>query len=163
MIVPQGKSAGEWMHCCETILRYYWNYYWIAYESQDQRALQEQGPVIAIPRHTADYDGGRMLLADWLKDLRTIRSFDVHLLGWERDLWAIWDIAREHPWIRSIDSAKPFHYALEGKRLPMPGEDYPSYEGRDYIYFDRHLTAQQRQDAWHNAVMFETAARGGQP
>jgi hypothetical protein len=85
---------------------------------------------------------------------------ETHLLGWST-LPDLAVIARSFPWVRSIDSSKPFAWAMANKYLHQlaEGEEEPQ---RPVDYFDTQLSGVQFQIAQYNVDRFAGAAQGHQ-
>lgn len=129
MYVPQGNNRPEWSWCLRTMLNLH-----------DHAHLENNElppPVIGVSKDYYWWHGGLpALFKAHLNPLKAARpSIDVHLLGWPTALWQTALIAREFPWVRSTDSAKPFVYAKNGILLE-PGGKVPEYPRRDPRYFD---------------------------
>lgn len=103
MIVPQGRSPGEWQWCLDEM----WN---------ACRLSGYYNPVIGIAKHTtlwAHSSTGRVGL------IRHASMYDarIHLLGTDTTLRELPALARVAHRIRSIDSSKPVVYAWYGIAL----------------------------------------------
>lgn len=105
MGVAHGRNILEWRDCAE--------------------ALVEMGcDTIAIPKDYEAWPGGRDILLDLLVAMmhdpveEKYRSFNIHLLGLERDVTAPSKMKRKE-WVRSIDTAKPFIYTAHRADMRM--------------------------------------------
>lgn len=154
MYVPQGATYPEWSKCLNDLLRLH------AFTCKRYKRIRKT-PVIGLSKDYEKWDGGLMRLIDnHLAPMR--KHIQVHMLGWGRDLWKLYEIARVHPWIRSTDSAKPFVYAQSRIRLEY-GEIIPQYPGRHHTeYFHKKLTPFQLGFARHNVAMFVGSSAGDQ-
>lgn len=157
MIVPQGTTYREWQWCLYDMMNEYdWMY------SKHSKQFK-QLPVIGLSKDYEMWEGGLVRLFE--RDLTLIMTNEwvtVHLLGWGRDLWALNTIAREYgsiEYLRSVDSAKPFVYAMSNTRLDF-NKPIPEYPTRSENYFNHSLTKDQRQIAFGNVRIFELAAKG---
>lgn len=146
VLVPQGESIYEWGNCLNTLVKAF------------DRRFPGQKFTIGISK---DYEmwprGLTNLLTRFIRPLRADYSFDVHLLGWGRDLAALSSIAANFPWIRSVDSAKPFVYASNEIALTLDAVS-PEYPKRSTDYFFRALDDRQLDIARHNVKIFQTRA-----
>jgi len=157
MIVPQGKTYEEWQVCLYDMMN---EYDWVYSKHPKQF---KQVPVIGLSKDYEMWDGGLTRLFEQnLTLVMTNEWISVHLLGWGRNLWDLNTIAREYgsiEYLRSVDSAKPFVYALSNIRLNF-NESIPEYPTRPKNYFQSSLTKEQRDIAYNNVRMFELAAKG---
>ncbi len=104
MIVPQGTNAWEWETCLAGLL---------TRAERVERLFHIRPPVIGVSKNHDDVVRGglRTLLA------KLPAGYDVHLLGWPRRTIALLELAHEFPWIRSVDSARPFTYGMRGEYI----------------------------------------------
>lgn len=147
MLVPHGQTHHEWVGCLEILLAKHHFYF------------PEKTPVVGIARRYEDIDGGLIGLVDQCKVKRTQRMFDVHLLGWGRDIWALGTIGHKHPWVRSVDSAKPFHLGMAGISINIH-KPKVQYVGRPQDYFERKLSPFESSHVEHNISVFQKMAAG---
>ena len=108
---PQGKTWSEWLKCYVKLL------------------MNDDVDTIGIPKHLADkHPGGRVGVLRELKQRNLIvKSKKYHCLG-ANDMTEVAAIAREFPWVRSIDSAAPVRLALEQKPFfEKPGRRQEGY------------------------------------
>jgi hypothetical protein len=157
MYVPQGKAPYEWARCLTGLIQ--------LHRKATKWGLRRDF-VIGLSKdyETWGDDGLEDLIVGYLEPCfetaqRIGLRFDVHMLGWGRNLWKLEGIAQRHKWIRSIDSAKPFVYALSDVRL-NPAEDAPTYPTRGLNYFTRRLTPEQVPLAEANSLCFKAIASG---
>lgn len=148
MYVPQGDGRSQWARCLQKLM--------FAHQDLDG----EHGPpVIGISKDYYNLRGSLAgLIDEFVREWYEFERADVHCLGWPTSLWDLADVARDHPWVRSTDSAKPFVYAKAGILLE-PGGKVPQYPRRDKRYFDDPLTDNSLEVAVRNAQVFEAAAR----
>jgi hypothetical protein len=148
MLVPQGTDEISWARCLKRLM-----YVWDIHMSQ----LATMPPVVGVSKDYDDFvDGGiAHLISKYCRPL-TKRGVDVHCLGWPANLWALADVHRRCPWVRSADSAKPFVYARAGVKLE-PGGPVPDYPHRTDDYFETPLTNHTKLAAC-NVEVFKAAA-----
>lgn len=161
MIVPQGHTPGEWALCLFKQVELFMERYHYT------NAFHRSNLIIGVPKWVEVFPGGRYNLIEQfvhpvVQDLCGgsvihVQTY-VHCLGWEKDLWEIGRIARDFPWIRSTDSAKPFRYAAADRTISLD-RIAPSYKhGHDY--FEWHLDKDQMDMARANMQTYRMAARG---
>lgn len=150
MLVPQGHDRPEWRWSLKHLLEAYWDW------AGDARL----SPVIGVSKDYYYWPRGLVsLIKDEVGPYRdTYPDLDVHCLGWPTDLWQLAYVARELPWVRSTDSAKPLVYA-KNYILLEPGGEVPKYPRRDERYFHDPLDASTFEYAWRNIEVFRAAAR----
>lgn len=149
MYVPQGDTRPEWAWCLRELMA--------AHEAV-QEELELETPVVGISKDYYFWHRGlTSLIQDNLVDLRVNQGIDVHCLGWPTDLWALAKVQRDHPWVRSTDSAKPFVYAKSGILLE-PGGKVPEYPRRDERYFHDPLPPEALDLAEKNIEVFKASA-----
>ena len=145
MVVPQGYTPEECRECFENIMRM-----WHMIKNRLTGGLS-----VGLPNFMDRGEDAQthqiVMLRGWLY------KTPIHLLGWTRRLWQLRDIVAEFPLIRSVDSARPFVYAMNNTML-MPGEEVPPYPGRSPLYFEYKLSVKQRLIATHNIAAFQWAA-----
>lgn len=125
MVVPQGKDAQEWGECAERLI------------DGTRKVMQEvNGPtlVVGVAKQYDALPGGRSWCCSLLRPYLTPAE-DVHLLGWAHRLADPLDVAQSHPWVRSIDTAKPLVFGMNGIEVDPRGEGNPVYPGREDGYF----------------------------
>lgn len=156
MYVPQGKTVADWADCLTELMRLH---LYVARKYEYKPSF-----VIGLSKDYEVWDGGLLhLLDEYLEPLARGHMMQVHLLGWGRKSWALAEIAKKHPWIRSTDSAKPFVYARGGYNLYDYLDDVPPpYPGRPLYYFDEALTKKQRITSNSNINLFQQLAAGKQ-
>jgi hypothetical protein len=142
MAVPQGKNSDEWIACLKILVK------------------MVTPDAIGIPIVYERMMGRGVLLLKTIEFLHNHPTChpDIHLLGWDGDLYKLNAYARQFPlWIRGIDSAKPFYYAdvldpktiISGEQLKRP-EDYFELSPEDL----------DPQVIKYNINSMDTAARG---
>lgn len=154
MYVPQGRNETEWRECLDDLIRMH---LYVARKYEYRPNF-----VIGLSKDYEVWDGGLLnLLDDHLGPLAKQFKAKVHLLGWGRKSWALDEIARKHPWIRSTDSAKPFVFARKGINLWHHLEEVPpKYPGRPKSYFHRSIGAAAFEIADANVDLFHRLANG---
>lgn len=159
MYVPQGKDESDYKHCLEELIRIH------CYMSKKVPGFRRSF-VIGVSKDYDIWDGGLIhLLREYIAPTRDVLweereiKMQVHMLGWMRYLWHLNEIAKEFPWLRSTDSAKPFVYARDGT-YTAPYKPVPPYPARPSDYFEVPLTTQQRKTASRNVAIFRKAAAG---
>lgn len=145
MFVPQAANIFNWGRCL-TDLVHLWG---------DHMGARKF--TIGVPK---DYDnmfvGGRAnLIQRFIEPLRTKYDFDVHALGMSDQLASAGELATRFPWIRSIDSVKPFTFALANEMVPVGWARTPKNPRRPLGYFDTTLTNEQVVIAHHNVAVFQ--------
>jgi hypothetical protein len=97
MVAPQGKNLTEWLQCLDALIN----------------AMKPD--VIGIPVVYEKMMGRGVLIKNVIRLLGGDSHYqpEIHLLGWDGDLYKLSCYARDFPlWIRGIDSAKPFYYSI---------------------------------------------------
>jgi hypothetical protein len=154
MYVPQGKDYADWKECLRNLIGMH---KYVAKKNNVRANF-----TIGISKDYEVWDGGiaRLIRDDVEPIVRgNQQGVQVHLLGWGRQLWCLRGIAKEFPWIRSTDSAKPFVYAWKGIELDSM-QDPPPYPTRPPGYFFRKLTKKQIEIASSNVHTFTRTAQG---
>lgn len=151
MLVPQGKTRREWEACFHDLIGAY------VKAQMAMPALLPTQPVIGVSKDYEVLDGGVPSLLDFLAGFKEWMQFDVHLLGWGRNLGTLYGMAERFPWVRSTDSAKPFVYALYQLVLDPDGR-VPVYPGRPARFFDAVFDKKQMQIARRNVAAFKETA-----
>lgn len=144
MIVPQGNSYHEYQYCLNTMVR-------------DFSTFRGDRFTIGISKDYEVFEGGlHRILADLVSPLFTHFNFDIHLLGWGRQMDKLSTLATDFPWIRSVDSAKPIVFGRNNFSLPscITLLNNPRYPGRQKDYFECELGASQLEHAHHNIRVF---------
>jgi hypothetical protein len=156
MLVPQGSSLEEWRTCLFALILK-----WQRATKEYSALFRKEPPVIGLPAKYQDKfpgaDIGKMI-REWLRPLND-NGFKIHLLGW-RELWRLNALALEFPWIRSIDSAKPFVYGQRGIMWDPLNEPEPEHVDRPDKYFTLKLTPHQIAVSQHNVDVFRRLAKG---
>lgn len=156
MLVPQGDSIEEWRTCLFALILK-----WQRYAKQFPGLFRKEPPVIGLPaKYQGKFEGADIakMLRVWLAPLSS-NGYPIHLLGW-RELWRLNELALEFPWIRSIDSAKPFVYGLKGIVFDPLNETEPAHIDRPEDYFGYSLSPHQRVVSDLNARVFSRLAKG---
>jgi hypothetical protein len=97
MIVPQGQLFSEWRNSLNMMLN----------------ATEGFLPVIGVAKNHDE-----LIVGGLGRCLRAIPSgYEVHLLGWPRRLITLLEVAEEFPWLRSVDSGRPFKHGMIGQHL----------------------------------------------
>lgn len=154
MYVPQGKNADEWNECFRSLVR--------IHNFCAKRHRLRRDFVLGLSKDYEVWPGGlRELIEKYILPVkRELLLKDIHMhlhmLGWGRNLWMLNEIARDHPWIRSTDSAKPFVYAINGIELRPP--EVPEYPKRRWNYFS--TTKMDTDICATNILAFIQCARG---
>lgn len=154
MFVPQGTSRKDWRDCMAQLANM-----WGAHLASTGQSYNSK-VVFGVSK---DYDYVRGGISSLVTEIDMVRKkmfplTQVHCLGWPADLWSIAQVAREHPWVRSTDSAKPFVYAAN-EILLEPGGDVPKYPHREVDYFSTELSDLQARIAERNVEVYLATAR----
>ncbi len=148
MFVPQGSDRAEWAACFVTLLEVIERYW------QPEMGV----PVLGISKDYDEMRGGLpYLIGHYVEPVRQRITFDTHCLGWPRNLWSLAKTAREYPWIRSTDSARPYVYARD-RILLEPGGHVPTYPKRGDHYFSSILGSRELDIANRNCEVFIATA-----
>lgn len=156
MFVAQGTCFTDLKSCAEKLLQE-----WSRYQSTFPEAFSTP-PVLGLSK---DYEifpkGLRRCLEEIFFPSQEKYQCDIHLLGWGRRLWDLREIASLYgSRIRSVDSAKPFVYAISGIGLNVLDGPPPDYPKRSPTYFDTHLDMTQSRIASWNIEVFQAVSRG---
>lgn len=115
-VVPQGRDNVEWAKTAEKL---------ISATRVAMHDLDGPSPVVGVAKQYDTLKGGRTWCCGVLRPHLTPAE-DVHLLGWAHRLMDPFEVAAKHPWVRSIDSAKPIVYAMAGVKASIEGNTpYP--------------------------------------
>lgn len=139
-VVPQGQTFASWIDCAEILI-------------EEARRVMDKidGPSIVVAAakqyHSlfqAGGRGGRIRQVEWL--YQCLHQYeDVHLLGYPRNAYDVGDIERATPgFVRSVDSAKPAVYALNGIKVSSPSRVLEAYPLRPDKFFT--ITAGEKQE-----------------
>jgi hypothetical protein len=154
MLVPQGATRDDWERCFQDLVALY-------VKAQVARPdLFARSLTIGVSKDYDQWKGGHVALLEFLARFHEWMRFDIHLLGWARDLVTLGTLADTFPWIRSTDSARPFVYAASGIRLGRPGHA-PLYPGRAPDYFDMTMDEDMLDCARSNVAYFRKMAHHG--
>lgn len=145
VLVPQSTSFPGWEFSMRDLFSIYASYF------------DDLPFVLALPKHTARMQGelgGRTRLlktsvARAVEQLTTNDTclFEVHLLGMDSCSEAV-SVAKEFPWVRSTDSARPVNYAIKGD--PISFEDIGEGYRRPDNFFTQMLSHSNRALAHYN-------------
>ncbi len=120
--------------------------------------------VLMIPKDYEAWSGGRSVLVAMVQHL----NLPIHLLGMEQDVLAHTKYATlDH--VRSMDTVKPFTWALSNERFPAAVYEkhsnkvlsepfYPTNIRRPHDYFNVSMTPEQRSQAINNLWQWELNA-----
>jgi hypothetical protein len=150
--VPQGLLEVEWRESLRAIVRTH------------LMVFGDRPFTLGLSKVYADeMSEGRVgLIERYLKELheKLTVQFDLHLLGWGGDLEEIPYIAREFPWVRSVDTSKPYVWAMAGLRLHRYRGARVEEPHRPDGYFQYELSPDQRLIAQYNLERYRYAADG---
>jgi len=157
-LVAQGSTYPEWVRCFNALLRAY------LYRKDRFDSLGCPGITFSVSK---DYDtmgefpgGLKRMLEEHVLPASTEFGFPIHLLGWGRALHNYQPIAREYGHlIRSIDSAKPIVYGLNGILLDETQlHKTPEYPKRSPSFFFDAIPLERMSAVIHNIDVFDTLA-----
>jgi len=151
MFVPQGNSPEEWASCLESLCVLY-------KKSVRFHPSMKHGFVIGVSKDYESWDGGLpYLFKKYLIPMRQQYRFQVHLLGWGRKITELAYLQKTHPWIRSVDSAKPFVYGIN--EIEIHFNSIPEYPGRPqgYFFMDGFTEEMKRCMRFNVSIFKETA------
>jgi hypothetical protein len=144
-VVQSSGASSEWQECIK------------AFEKID--AIKTLG----IPRHFLDKDKWmRHQVVSWIKGMGLDERFEVHLLG-TNPKWCteVSFMAKNHPWIRSVDSSLPYNYAIAGVPLTdTMNRSIPISRVKDYFTKERTYDQNQRALVIDNINTFMRWASG---
>lgn len=150
MLIPQGNTPVEWASSMLILSDFH------------RLLFGNKLYTIGVPRITNDLPGGRtFLLSQYILKERENFPFDVHLLGISEklpELKTLSVILGAH--IRTIDSAKPFVYALNDIGISAhwaPDKVYKRPEG----YFEASFNEEQKILAEQNVIAYEVLCNHG--
>ncbi len=144
MIIPQGNSILTWATCAQMLVEEYmvlfphWKF------------------TLGVPKITAEFIGGRgRLLERHILPLQRKFGFDIHLLGISESVDQLRSIATKYgQHIRSIDSARPFVWAMNEQQISVLHEP-TTYPRRAENYFEHEFNAVQTVLAEANVSAYE--------
>jgi hypothetical protein len=145
MLVPQGNTIYEWGRCLQDLIKLFKN------------TLPGRQYSIGIPQRTEAWVGGRAnLIARFIESMyyESGRALQVHLLGAHSEVIKLAECALRFPWIRSVDTVKPFTFALEGITIPKVYARTQGEPKRPGDYFTRVLTESQLKIARDNISIY---------
>ncbi len=133
-LVPQGRTAREWLHCASEMIQKY--------------VLT----TIGVPKHLDQLPGGRTHILAQLKKrwplIGTRGHPSVHLLGvWNDSIEVLW-LARRFPWLRSIDTSIPEANAVHSCGITS---------GRKFPY--EYLSSERFRAMEDSKILFATVAQ----
>ena len=135
--VPQGSNLEEVLRCYNQLM---------ALGVDGFGIYEEIGEVTGLGRR-----------ADFLNYLSSHNrvSFNktYHCLGMEEDVEQI-KLLAEHPWVKGVDSAKPYVYGMFGVSLSQEGPKVP-YPHRPKGYFESVPVEEFRSTIHHNITMVQ--------
>jgi hypothetical protein len=110
-VLQSNGAKGDWLACI------------------DEYSKHASIKTLGIPRHFVDKDPYmRLMVCEYIKQNDLGERFEVHLLGTNAKFPAeIKMLAKEHDWIRGVDSSMPYNYTMDGKQLKhmRPGVTRP--------------------------------------
>lgn len=121
MLVPQGSDIMEWTYCLHYMVGRWQTL------SREIPQLFGKAPIIGFPMKYTDgtfSDHDVTLAFNFLNDLNVRYPIKVHLLGWDRSPFEWVPRLVKAPFVRSVDTAKPFVLTLAGKHAG-PMTDFP--------------------------------------
>jgi len=102
MFIPQGVDWKDWKHCLKHLSRL-------------------GGKSIGVPKLLQGLTGGRVEALKIIYDLQLHNTFDIHLLGCNREpLKEIREILVRYDWVRGIDTGAPIAYAQHDNYISSP-------------------------------------------
>lgn len=128
MYVPQGRDPGDWAECLVRLMTLH-----------DSEVPDFPHCTIGISKDYAHWPGGLAQLLDLAQPF-TREGHAIHLLGSGHDYWAAAELGRKYQ-IRSVDTAKPFVWALHGMQMAArtPHQVYSQPPARPQLYFYTHI------------------------
>ena len=157
MIVPQGNTPAEFSTCLQSMI--------LDFMSTQKKAGYSNSfaLTIGLSKDYEIWEGGlyRLLSRVIFPLASTIESPQIHLLGWGRDLWALQSIVQDFSdRIRSIDSAKPIVYGIDGISIDsaIPAPEYPR---RSSEYFTTPISEKNLKIVQSNIRVFDEVVSGG--
>jgi len=158
MIVPQGNSFDDYSMCLQDLI--------LEFLTVQRMSVIETTflPTIGVSKDYETWEGGLLrVLEETVFPLTDhIPNVQIHLLGWGRDLWALREIMSLHgEKIRSVDSAKPFVYGINGIQLNPLKKRVPEYPRRSLDYFTADIPADKMSIVRENIRVFDEIVSGG--
>ncbi|HEY7414532.1 MAG TPA: hypothetical protein VH593_05025 [Ktedonobacteraceae bacterium] len=151
MYVPQGNFPEQWAECL-------WGLCQLHSDSVWDHSIRK-GFSIGVSKDYEAWEGGLpFLFGKHLVPARRRYGFNVHLLGWGRNLADLTYLRRKYPWVRSIDSAKPFVYGLNEMEIHL--NKVAEYPGRpiNYFFMDK-FTEEMKRCMQYNIAVLQRAAQ----
>jgi hypothetical protein len=140
MLVPQAETIYGWGKALNILV-------------QAHHQMFENRPfTVGVSKVYDSWPGGRVnLIERFVAPMKALLPrMDVHLLGMSSDWVSLSQAALRFPWIRSVDSVKPFTYAMAGVKIPRRYGASPENPGRPEDYFTRTMTADEKHLAQYN-------------
>lgn len=147
MVVPQGRDEMDWAWCLGQLV-----------ETAQAYRFKEL-LTIGLSKDYDKFPGGLPHLLHKYLEPYALQGINVHLLGWTCN-WNLSSLAREYGFIRSIDTAKPFIYAMRGHRLTHQRPPAPMRRPEDYFSYSFYEHPEALEIAHENVAQFKLAARG---
>jgi hypothetical protein len=134
MYVPQGKDPDDWLRCLVELL--------MLHETACDLGAKSEF-TIGISKDCGRWEGGLQDLLNRARiDLSDPRC-EVHLLGSGHDYWTAGELGKRFR-IRSVDTAKPFVWAMHDMEMHQVGwpfklPEHPPARSRDFFFRELHL------------------------
>jgi hypothetical protein len=151
MIVPQGKSYDEWVDCFSSIFELTLGT--VARIDPDSEYETEKDPIVVGVAKNHD----KLVLGGVVRLVHTIKSnlkTDIHMLGWPRSPSSMTQIVRMDC-VRSVDTARPFVYAMNRQTVTSVHGRHRPYPGRMDNYFRRTIAPSLRPLVLRNIEYYE--------
>lgn len=146
MLVPQGRSYDEWFDCFTRI--------YIATSGALSAIGVEPDRQLLVVGVAKNHDnkvlGGVTRLVYTLQHL----NVDIHLLGWPKNSASMRSVV-DLDCVRSVDTARPFVYAMHGSTCANINGHPNPYPGRGENYFRRAITPALRSLVLKNMEYYE--------
>lgn len=150
MYVPQARGPIDWGDCLVDLM--------VLHHTAVQKWGVRRECTIGISKDYASWDGGLGRLLNYASVFTQRDYVEVHLLGSGHDYWSARQLAEKHN-IRSIDTAKPFVWAMHGLVMSETGRALPAQlPGRPRNYF--HTEFEDLSLAKHNAKVMKKMVEG---
>jgi hypothetical protein len=143
-VVQSNGASSEWQDCIRFFERF------------------PQITTLGIPRHFVDKDKWmRHQVLSWIKGHDLDKRFQVHLLGTNPKFPAeVSVLAKDHSWVRSVDSSLPYNYAIAGQPLDAMPRKEPIGRPDGYFTEERKYDQDQRALVIDNINTFMRWASG---
>lgn len=142
MIVPQGKTVSQWLDCLKFLTQIVNDCMAVVPDMPE--------PSVAYAYHYDHFFRGGL---DRLLSMGRPAE-DIHFLGWTRNLGNLLNLTLKYPYVRSVDSGRPFSYAKAGI-LCFPSAENP---GRDPDFFLERMPDEQDVVTRSNIEIFRIFA-----